>query len=107
MDISKFIFPEIRMKTKTQNVGLRILDNLMYTYQRQSGKIVIARSRYQTLGISINMSTYEMSIIVKQIEEDDTIYAILDGGTPETDFDFYDGGTPSNRPTQVIKGRTF
>lgn len=107
MDISKFIFPEIRMKTKTQNVGLRILDNLMYTYQRQSGKVVIARSRYQTLGISINMSTYEMSIIVKQIEEDDTIYAILDGGTPATDYDFYDGGSPSNRPTQIIKGRTF
>lgn len=107
MEISKFIFPIIGLTTKTQNIGLRILDNMIYTYTRQNGNEILARSRFQVLGINLNLSSYELGITVKQIREDSNIYIILDGGTPETDYDFYNGGSPSDRPINIIRGRTF
>ncbi|MCP4392757.1 MAG: hypothetical protein GY804_00540 [Alphaproteobacteria bacterium] len=107
MALSKFILPTIGLKTKIQNISLRILDNVMYEHKRQNGKIIIPQSKYQTLGVGLNLTTFEMSITEKQIEEDNTTYRILDGGTPETDYDYYDGGTPSARPTKIYRGRTF
>ncbi|MCP4392755.1 MAG: hypothetical protein GY804_00530 [Alphaproteobacteria bacterium] len=107
MALSKFILPTIGLTTKTQNISLRILDNIMYEHKRQNGKIIIPQSKYQTLGVGLNLTTFEINMTVKQIEEDNTTYRILDGGTPETDYDYYDGGTPSARPTKIYRGRTF
>ena len=86
---------------------MRILDNILYTFARQNGNEVLARSRFQVLGINLNLSSYEVGITIKQIEEDDNNYSIIDGGTPATDYDYYDGGSPSSRPTNIIDGRTF
>jgi len=104
MELSKFIFPIIKLTTKIQNINMRILDNILYTCKRQNGSIIIPRSRYQVLGINLNLSNYEMSITIKQIAEDDNIYIILDGGDSTTDYDFYDGGDSTTTPTNIISG---
>lgn len=107
MEQSRFIFPINSLVTKTQNIGLRILDNALYTFKRQNGKEITPRSRYQTLGIDIDLSNYEMKIILKQIEEDDKIYSIIDGGEPGDSLDFYDGGSPSTVSDNIIDGGTI
>jgi len=104
MELSKFIYPILELTTKTQNIGMRILDNILYTYSRQNGKEILPRSRFQVLGVNLDLSSYEMGITIKQIEEDDNIYIILDGGDSTTDYDYYDGGSASNSPTDIISG---
>jgi hypothetical protein len=69
MEQSKFIYPIITLKTKIQHINLRILDNVIYTYKRQNGNVIIPRSTWQILGLNINLSTYEMGITIKQISE--------------------------------------
>jgi len=68
MDLSKFIFPNINLSTKTQNVFLRILDNLIYTYQRRGGKIIIERSSWQLLEIDLNLSSFLVNLKFKHIK---------------------------------------
>jgi len=74
MELSKFIYPTIKLTTKTQNIDMRVLDNILYTYARQNGKEILPRSRFQVLGVNLNLSSYEMGITIKQIEADDKIY---------------------------------
>ena len=93
MELSKFIYPSLSLTTKTENINLRILDNLIYHYARQNGNSVLARSRFQVLGITLNLSNFEMGITIKQIESDDTDYIILYGGDADTDYDYYYGGS--------------
>ena len=69
MEQSKTILPKITLTTKTQNIKMRILDNLLYEYKRQNGKIILNRSSFQVLSIALNLSTYEMTFIIKQIKE--------------------------------------
>ena len=95
----------IELSTKTQNIALRILDSLMFHYVRQNGNEVLPRSRFEVLGVGLNLSDFEIDIKIKQIEEDNNVYAILDGGDPTDSFDYYDGGTPTSRPAQIISGR--
>lgn len=105
MEESNSIPNNIKISTKTQNINLRILDNLIYHYARQNGNEVLPRSRYQVLGITLNLSAFEIAVTIKQIESDDTIYLILDGVTPEFPAaDFYDGGTPADPATLIIGG---
>ena len=92
MEISKFIYPIIGLTTKTQNIGMRILDNILYTFARQNGNEILARSRFQVLGVQLDLTNYKMGITIKQIESDDNIYHIFDGGDSTTDYDYYDGG---------------
>ena len=103
MSQSKIIKPILGIKTKTQNVEMKILDNILFKLSRQNGSIIIDRSRYQVLGIDLDLMNYEMGITIKQIEEDSNIYAIFDGGTSTTDYDYYDGGD-STTNYNVIDG---
>ena len=104
MELSKVILPAVRFNTKTQNIALRVLDKLMYTFSRQNGNSVIARSKYQVLGISLDLVNYEMGLDIKQIETDDNVYIIIDGGTSITDYSFYDGGSSTTTPDTTISG---
>jgi len=72
MSLSKVIFPTLGLTTKTQNISMRILDNILYTYGRQSGDAIINRASYQVLGITLDLINYEMSMIIKYIKEDST-----------------------------------
>ena len=107
MGQSKFIFPIIDLTTKTQNINLRILDNLQYTYARQAGTEIVGRSIYQVLGVGLDMGAYEMNMAVKQIALSNISYQIIDGGDTEADYNYYDGGDPSSIPTQIIDGRVL
>jgi hypothetical protein len=69
MDQSKYIQPKVTLKTKMQNIGMRILDNIYYTCSRQNGNNVIPRSLYQVQSISLDMINYEMTFIIKKIRE--------------------------------------
>jgi len=86
MELSKFVFPSLKLTTKTQNVGMRILDNILYTYSRQNGSSIIGRSRYQVLGVTLNLSAYEMNMTIKQIKEDDSSINQMILGETETDM---------------------
>ncbi len=104
LDQSSQIPNTISLATKTQNVGLRILDNCIFWYKRQSGKTVLARSRFQVLGIDMNLSNFELLLTIRQIAEDSDTYHILDGGSSITDYDFYDGGDSTTTPDVTIEG---
>jgi hypothetical protein len=104
MEQSKFIYPKLALSTKTQNIGVRILDNILYSYQRQSGKVILARSTYQVLGVTLDLTNYEIRTNIKQIKTEDDIFRILDGGDSETSYDFYDGGSSSTTPATTIDG---
>ena len=104
MEQSRIIKPTVTLTTKMQNIQLRILDNVMYEHKRQNGKVIVARSRWQVLGITLDLTGYTMTITIKQIEEDDNIYRILDGGDSESDYDYYDGGDSTTTPTNTISG---
>ena len=104
LDQSSKIPNTISLATKTQNVGLRILDNCIYWHKRQSGKTVLARSRFQVLGIGMNLSNFELFLTIRQIAEDSETYHILDGGDSTTDYDFYDGGDSTTTPSATIEG---
>lgn len=86
MELSKFIFPGLKLKTKTQHIKLRVLDNALYTYSRIDGSEIIARSRYQVLGVSLNLSAYELNIEIQQIKEDDSTLNQMILGETETDM---------------------
>ncbi len=104
MDQSSQIPNTISLSTKTQNVGLRILDNCIFWYKRQNGNTVLARSRFQVLGIDMNLSNFELHLTIRQIAEDSGTYHILDGGDSTTDYDFYDGGDSTTTPDVTIQG---
>jgi len=103
MEQLKTIKPIVELHTKIQNVEMKILDNILYTLQRQSGSIVIARSKYQVLGVTLDLLNYEMGITVKQIEKDNDTYMLFDGGNSTTDYDYYDGGD-STTSYDIIDG---
>jgi hypothetical protein len=69
MEQSKFIYPIINLTTKTQNIDLRVLDNITYTFKRQNGDIVIPEALYQVLGINLNLSNFEVSLTIKYIKD--------------------------------------
>jgi hypothetical protein len=104
LDQSKFIYPRLGLLTKTQNIGVKILGNILYSYSRQDGSVVVPRSKYQVLGVNLNMSDYTVKMDIKQIEEETDIFMILDGGDSETDYDFYDGGSSTTTPTLILDG---
>ncbi len=104
MDQSSKIPNTITLATKTQNIGLRILDNCIYWYKRQNGNTVLARSRFQVLGIDMNLSNFELYLTIRQIREDDDTYFIIDGGDSTTDYDYYDGGDSTTTPDVTIQG---
>ncbi len=104
MDQSSKIPNTIILATKTQNIGLRILDNCIYWYKRQNGNTVLARSRFQVLGIDMNLSNFELYLTIRQIREDDDTYFIIDGGDSTTDYDYYDGGDSTTTPDVTIQG---
>ena len=95
----------ISFSTKIQNIKMRLLDSALYYHKRQSGKSILPRSRYQVLSIGINLSDFGMDFVLKQIEEDDSIYMILDGGDSETAYDYYGGATSLVRPDHIFMGR--
>ncbi|MBW1853117.1 MAG: hypothetical protein JRJ00_00290 [Deltaproteobacteria bacterium] len=104
MEQSKFIYPKITLTTKIQNIGLRILDNVLYEYKRLNGKIILNRSSFQVLGINLNLTSYEMTLEIKQIKEFSREYRILDGGDSSTDHDYYDGGDSTTDYDIVVDG---
>ncbi len=104
MDQSSKTPNTITLATKTQNIGLRILDNCIYWYKRQNGNTVLARSRFQVLGIDMNLSNFELYLTIRQIREDDDTYFIIDGGDSTTDYDYYDGGDSTTTPDVTIQG---
>ena len=104
MELSKVILPTVGFLTKTQNINVRILDNILYLLARQNGNSVIARSKYQVLGVTLDLTNYEIGITIKQIETDDSNYIIIDGGDSTTDYDFYDGGSSTTTPSHTISG---
>ena len=104
MDQSKAIPNIISLSTKTQNVQLRLLDNCIFHYKRQSGKTVLARSRFQVLGTNMNLTDFEISLTIRQIREDADTYYIIDGGLSSTDYDYYDGGDSTSTPDVTIQG---
>ncbi len=104
MDQSSKIPNTITLATKTQNIGLRILDNCIYWYKRQNGNTVLARSRFQLLGKDMNLSNFELYLTIRQIREDDDTYFIIDGGNSTTDYDYYDGGDSTTTPDVTIQG---
>jgi hypothetical protein len=69
MEQSKFIFPIINVTTKTQNIGLRILDNITFTYKRQNGSVIIPEALYQVLGINLDLSGFEVNVTLKYIKD--------------------------------------
>ncbi len=104
MDQSSKIPNTITLATKTQNIGLRILDNCIYWYKRQNGNTVLARSRFQVLDIDSKLSNFELYLTIRQIREDDDTYFIIDGGDSTTDYDYYDGGDSTTTPDVTIQG---
>ena len=68
MEQSKFINPIVNLTTKTQNIGLRILDNITYTLGRQNGTVIIPAALYQILAINLNMSGFEVALTIKYIK---------------------------------------
>ncbi len=107
MDQSKDIKPKLKLKTKTQNLELRILDNVMYDYSRQSGDVVVGQSIYQVLGVALNLTSFELDVTIKQIKESAVTYKRLSGGKPGDKLKVFSGGTPSNRPINIIRGRSI
>lgn len=104
LDQSSKIPNTIMISTKTQNVGLRILDNCIFWYKRQNGNTVLARSRFQVLGIDMNLTNFELYLTIRQIREDSDNYHIIDGGDSTTDYDYYDGGDSTTTPDVTIQG---
>jgi len=104
MEQSKQITPTVTLTTKTQNIGVAILDNIMFEYVRQNGNVIIPRSRWQVLGSTLNMTAFTVSLIIKQIREDDGMYLTIAGGDSTTDYDFYDGGDSTTTPDNTIDG---
>jgi hypothetical protein len=104
MNQSKQITPTVTLTTKTQNIGVAILDNVMFEYKRQNGNVIIPRSRWQVLGSTLNMTAFTVQLIIKQIREDDGMYLIIDGGDSTTDYDYYDGGSSTTTPDDTIDG---
>jgi hypothetical protein len=104
MDQSSSIPDIVTLTTKTQNISMRVLDNIIYTYERVNGNDIVERSRYQVLSINIDLSNFELFVTVKKISADSEDYHILDGGDSTTDFDFYDGGSSTTTPTVTIDG---
>lgn len=104
LDQSSQIPNTISLSTKTQNVGLRILDNCIFWYKRQNGNTVLARSRFQVLGIDMDLSNFELFLTIRQIREDSGTYHILDGGDSTTDYDYYFGGDATTTPSVTIQG---
>ncbi len=104
MEQSKFIFPKLSLTTKTQNIGVKILDNILYEYKRLNGKIILNRSLFQVLGIKLNLTSYEMTIDIKQIKEFSREYRILDGGDSSTTYDYYDGGDATTDYPIILDG---
>lgn len=104
MEQSKFIFPKLTLTTKTQNIGVRILDNVLYEYKRLNGNIIIARSSYQVLGTTINLTSFEITLNIKQIKEESRVFRIFDGGDSTTDYDYYDGGDSTTSSDFIIDG---
>jgi len=104
MEQSKQITPTVSFTTKTQNIGVAILDNIMFEYKRQNGNVIIPRSRWQVLGSTLNMTAFTVSFIIKQLYEDDGMYLTIDGGDSTTDYDYYDGGDSTTTPDNTIDG---
>ena len=93
MEQSNAIPNNIELSTKTQNIRLRILDNLLYHYVRQNGNEVLARSRFQVLGVGLNLNDFEIDIKIKQIAEDDSTLNEMILGETETDMILGETGT--------------
>ncbi len=68
MQQSQFINPIITLTTKMQKIDNEILKNVTYTLQRQNGSVLIAESLYQILGISLNLTSYEITTTIKFIK---------------------------------------
>jgi len=94
----------VTVTTPIFNYTAKILNNLMYTFQRPDQTEVIERSRYTIIGVSFNTQDFTMQFILKQIEVDNKIYMILDGGDSTTDYDFYDGGDSGASSLNIIDG---
>lgn len=107
MEQSKDIPDIVGIITKTQNISLRILDNLIYHYVRQNGNEMLPRSRFEVLGITLNLSNFWISITIKKIAEDTDEYLIMSGGDSETAYDYYSGGSAIDRPTGILRGRSL
>lgn len=69
METSKFIFPGLSIRTKTQKIELRILDNALYTYRRENGNIMIPRSLYEVLGVDLNLNSFEITTTIRVLKD--------------------------------------
>ncbi len=68
MQQSQFINPIITLTSKIQHIEDEVLKNVTYTLQRQDGTVIIAESLYQILGITLNLTSYEITTTIKFIK---------------------------------------
>lgn len=94
----------VGVETPIYNYAAKILNNIMYNFQRPDQTEIISRSRYTIIGVSFNTQNFTMKFTLKQIEEDNKIYMILDGGDSTTDYDYYDGGDSGASSLNIIDG---
>jgi hypothetical protein len=69
MEQSKLIKPKLDLVTKTQKIGVKILDNITYEYKRRNGNVIVNNALYQVLGVNLDMSNYEITTSIKYIKD--------------------------------------
>ncbi len=69
METSKTIVNTLSLTTKTQKIELRILDNATYTYGRRDGTIIISESKYEILGVNLNMNSYKVTTTIRFLKK--------------------------------------
>lgn len=69
LEQSNFIYPKLDLVTKTQKIDVRILDNIQYEHKRQNGDIIIADAIFQVLGVTLDLTNYEITTSIKYIKE--------------------------------------
>lgn len=98
MDQAKEIKPIISFPVRVSYIGQKILANVSFIFGRQNGKIIIPESKYQILGIIVNLSTFQIQFIIKFIDNIPTedqmirVYKTIPSGlykiTPEGYFKY-------------------
>jgi len=69
LDLSQNVLPEFTLLTKTQKLGVRILDNAAYTYKRIQGDDIIPLSSYQVIGLNLNLTAYQITSTISYLKE--------------------------------------
>ncbi len=86
MQNAKEIFPILTFRAKTQLAEFRVLDNIIFTYKRKNGHVIISRATWQVLGVSINLTKYEVSLTIKHIKATDSLISRMVLGETDTDM---------------------